>query len=326
MTRILLALLAVLIPTAGIAQSTSPPSGAWPQRPIRLVVPFPAGSSTDVVARIIEARLSPRLGQPLVIDNRSGASGSIGVDAVAKAEPDGYTIGLITTTTHTVAPNLGKKLPYDVIRDFAPIGMIGDSPYVLVVYPGLPVHSPTDLIAHARANPGALTYGSAGPASVAHLAAALFAAEAGLDIVHLPYRSTAHSVSDIMTGRIQMQFASIAPTKPMIETGQLRALATSAAKRSVALPALPTVAEAGLPGFEASLWMALAAPARTPPEIVERINRELNAVLVLPEVKDALLPQGLEPETETPAELAQRITRDLEKWKTLIAKAKIRAE
>lgn len=326
MMRLLFAAL-VLAGSLGMALAqTAAPAGGWPQRPVRVVVPFPPGSSTDVVARILEARLSPRLGQPLVVDNRSGASGSIGVDAVAKSEPDGYTIGLITTTTHTVAPNLGKKLPYDTVRDFTPIGMIGEQPYVLVVFPGLPVNSVAELIAHAKANPGALTYGSAGPASVAHLAAALFASEANIDLVHLPYRSSALSVSDIMTGRIQMQFSTIAPTAPSIEARQLRALATSGSKRSIALPNLPTVAETGLKGFDATLWMALAGPARLAPDIVARISRELNAVLAMPEVRDALLPQGLEPEATTPEGLAGRIARDTERWKDLIVKARIRGE
>ena len=321
---LLIAWLVVLSPPA-LAQTTAPAT-TWPDRPVRWIVPFPAGSQVDVVARVIETRLSQRLGQPLVIDNRSGASGSFGVDAVAKSAPEGGTVGLITVTTHAVAPNLGRKLPYDVVRDFAPVGMIGNTPYVLVVYPGLEVRSMAELIALAKAKPGSLTYGSAGPASMAHLAAALFATSAGLDIVHLPYRSTAHAVSDIITGRIQMQFATIAPTLPMLQTGQLRALAVSSAARSVTLPELPTVAEAGLAGFDAALWFALAMPAGTPAGITAKLNAELNAVLALPDVAQALLQQGVETDAGPPQRLAQRIARDLDTWKALIEQAKIRPE
>ena len=318
--------LALIATTADVLAQSSASERTWPQRPVRWIVPFPAGSQVDIVARVIETRLSQRLGQPLVIDNRSGASGSIGVDAVAKAAPDGNTVGLITVTTHAVAPNLGKKLPYDVVQDFAPVGMIGSTPYVLVVYPGLDVKTVPEFIALARSKPGSITYGSAGPASMAHLAAALFAHSAGLDIVHVPYRSSAHSVTDIMMGRIQMQFATIAPTLPMIQTGQLRALAISSAMRSITLPDLPTVAEAGLPGFDAALWFALAMPAGTPSEIVGRLNRELRDVLAMPDVTQALLQQGVETDAGTPGQLAARIARDLTTWKDLIDKAKIRAE
>ena len=321
---------ALLAATSSAIAQPATSDANWPQRPVRWIAPFPAGSSVDVVARLVESRLSPRLGQPLVVDNRSGASGSIGIDAVAKAAPDGYTIGLITTTTHAIAPNLGKKLPYDVIKDFAPVGMIGSSPYVLVVYPGLEARTVAEFIALAKARPGSITYGSAGPASMAHLAAAMFATSAGIDIVHLPYRSTAHAVSDIMTGRIQMQFATIAPTLPMIETRQLRALATSSLERSVALPDLPTVSEAGqangLDGFDAALWYAVVVPAGTAPAIVARLNRELNAALAGPDLVQALLQQGVETDAGPPAHLAQRIDKDLHSWKALIDKARIRAE
>ena len=318
---------AALLATAGnaIGQSAGD-AGSWPQRPVKWIVPFPAGSQVDVVARVIETRLSQRLGQPLIIDNRSGASGSIGVDAVAKSAPDGGTIGLVTVTTHAVAPNLGRKLPYDVLLDFAPVGMIGSTPYALVVYPGLDVKTVAEFVALAKAKPGSITYGSAGPASMAHLAAALFAYRAGLDIVHLPYRSTAHAVTDIVTGRIQMQFATIAPTSQLLQTGQLRALAISSAKRSVALPDLPTMAETGLTGFDAALWFALVMPARTPPDIVTRLNRDLAYVLAMPDVVQSLLQQGVETDPGTPEQLTARIKQDLATWKELIEQARIRAE
>jgi tripartite-type tricarboxylate transporter receptor subunit TctC len=201
--RTLLALLAAAIAAASPARAQSDPA-AWPQRQVRVIVPFPAGSATDVVVRILEGALSPRLGQPIVVDNRSGASGSLGVDAVLKSDPDGYTMGLITASTHAVAPGLGRKLPYDPVAGFAPVGMIGSTPYVLAVFAELEAKDLAGLIALAKASPGKLNYGSAGPGSLAHLAAALLAVRSGIEIVHVPYRSTAQAVTDIVAGRIQM--------------------------------------------------------------------------------------------------------------------------
>src|SRR5215831_11867276 len=188
----------------------------WPERPIRLVVPFPAGSSTDIIARIVAQKLSHRLGQQVVIENRAGASGNIGADAVAKAAPDGYTMGIATTSTHAVAANLSTSLPYDPIKDFAPVAMIGSQPYVLVLQPALPARNLAELIALAKAKPGTLNYGSAGVASLAHLATALFASMAGVNIVHVPYKSSSQSMTDMITGRLDMQFATIAPSLPNI--------------------------------------------------------------------------------------------------------------
>lgn len=325
MKRIVLAgVLAAVVTTATSAGAIA--QSAWPERPIRLIVPFPAGSVTDVAVRILEASLSPRLKAQIVVDNRSGASGSIGVDAVAKAEPDGYTCGLITVSTHAVAPGLGRKLPYDPQTGFAPLGMIGSTPYVLVAYPGLGAATVAELIALAKAKPGSLNYGSAGPASMAHLAAALFATRTGTELVHVPYRSSAHSVTDIIAGRIQIQFATIPPSLELIATGRLKALAVSGGRRSPTLPDVPTVAEAALPGFEASLWMALVMPARTAPEIVQRFNAALNATLADPKVRDALLVQGVETEPGPADAVATRIASDLVKWKDVIQKAGIKSE
>jgi tripartite-type tricarboxylate transporter receptor subunit TctC len=301
-------------------------TAAWPERPVRLIVPFPGGSATDVAVRILEQAMTPKLGQSIVIDNRSGASGSIGVDAVAKATPDGYTTGLVTVSTHAVAPGLGRKLPYNPLEDFTPIGMIGSTPYVLVTYPGLGVGNLKDLIALAKAKPGQLNYGSAGPASMAHLAAALLATETGADIVHVPYRSSVHAVTDIIAGRIQMQFATIPPSIELIATAKLRAVAVSGARRSSTMPDVPTVAEQGLPGFEATLWMALVAPAKTPPEIAAKLNAALNAALSDAKLREALLVQGVEPEPGTPAALTTRVKTDIAKWREVIVKAGIKAE
>jgi tripartite-type tricarboxylate transporter receptor subunit TctC len=302
------------------------PDTVWPTRPVRFMVPFPAGSSTDVVARIVGNMLSLRLGAQFVIDNRVGASGILGSEAVARAAPDGYTIGLASASTHTLAPSLSAKLSYDPVKDFAPVSMIGSSPYVMVTYPGLGANSVQDFIALTKAKPGVLTYGSAGPASLAHLAGVLFANAAGAQIIHVPYKSTAQSVTDLITGRLDMQFATIAPTLPLIRSGQLRALAVTGEKRSGTMSELPTVAETGFPGYEASLWMGIVMPPATPAGIIARLNRTLIEVLATKDAKDALTAQGFDTQTSTPEALRARIASDIQRWRTVIAAAGIQAE
>jgi tripartite-type tricarboxylate transporter receptor subunit TctC len=324
MIRLPAMILAALLATGTAAAQTG--DGGWPERPIRLIVPFPAGSSSDIVSRILAQRLGARLGQQIVIENRVGASGNIGADAVAKAAPDGYTLGIATASTHAVASSLSPNLPYDPIKDFAPVSLIGSAPYVLVVYPGLPVSSVAELIALAKAKPGTLNYGSAGVASLAHLATALFATMAGINITHVPYKASAQSVTDMITGRLEMQFATIAPSLPHIRADQLRPLAVSGSKRVSALPDVPTVAETGIAGYEASLWLALVMPAATRPAIVARLNHEMTEILSAAATKEALLAQGFEPEPGPPAALAERIRDDIAKWRGVVAKAGIRAE
>ena len=318
-----IALASAMIAGAAMAQA---PDAGWPERPIRLVVPFPAGSSTDIIARIIAQKLGHRVGQQIVIENRAGASGNIGADAVAKAAPDGYTIGIATASTHAVAASLSANLPYDPIRDFAPVSMIGSQPYVLVLYPGLPVKNLAELIALAKAKPGTLNYGSAGVASLAHLATALLASMAGVTLTHVPYKSSAQSVTDMMTGRLDMQFATIAPTLPNIQAGQLRALVTSGRTRVAALPEVPTVAESGIAGYEAALWVSFVAPPATPAAIVARLNREVNEILSSAEGKEALVAQGMEAQPGPPDAVTERIQTDIEKWRAVVTKAGIRAE
>ncbi|MGE0038099.1 MAG: Bug family tripartite tricarboxylate transporter substrate binding protein [Xanthobacteraceae bacterium] len=306
---------------AALAQSGD---AAWPDRPLKLIVPFPAGSSTDIIARLLGQRLATKLGQQVVIENRVGASGSIGADAVAKAAPDGYTLGIATASTHALAMSLNTNLPYDPVKDFAPVGMIGGQPYVLVIYPGLGPKTLGELIALAKTKPGTLNYGSAGVASLAHLAAALFANQAGISLTHVPYKSSAQSVTDMIAGRLDMQFATIAPTLANIRDGKLRALATSGAKRSAALPDVPTVAESGLPGYEAVLWVAMVTPAGTPTAITTRLNRELNDILKAADTREALAAQGVEAEPGTPDAVTQRIKTDIDKWRGVVAKSGIK--
>ena len=324
MVRLLSITFAVVIAASAAVAETS--DVGWPDRPIRLVVPFPAGSSTDIITRIIAQKLGNRLGQQIVIENRAGASGNIGADAIAKAAPDGTTIGIATASTHAVAASLSANLPYDPIKDFAPVAMLGSQPYVLVVYPGVPARNLAELVALAKAKPGTLNYGSAGVASLAHLATALFASMAGVDIIHVPYKSSSQSMTDMITGRMDMQFATIAPSLPNIHAGLLRALVTSGKKRSTVLPEVPTVAEAGIAGYEASLWVSFVMPPATPPAIVRRLNREVNEILESAEGKEALVAQGLEPEPGPPEALTERIRSEIEKWRGVVAKAGIKAE
>src|SRR5215813_3575077 len=321
MTRLVLALAA----TAAILTSAQA-QDAWPTKPIRLIAPFPPASTADVIGRVLGQKMQQRLGQPVVVDNRVGASGNIGADAIAKAAPDGYTIGIVTSSTHAVAVSLSSKLPYDPLKDFTPIAMLANSPYVLVLYPGVPARDIKELIALAKAKPGAINYGSAGPASLAHLAGALFANLTDTKLTHVPYKSSSQSVIDLISGRLEMQFATIAPTLANIRAGQLRALAVTGRKRSDALPDVPTMDEAGVKGYEATLWFALVGPASLPAAIATKLNREAIEILNSAEMKEALAQQGLVPDPSTPEALTAQIRGDIAKWRDLIAKAGIKPE
>jgi tripartite-type tricarboxylate transporter receptor subunit TctC len=324
MVRLALALFAATtIAGAAVAQ---PAADAWPPRPIRMIAPFPPGSTADVIARVLSQKLSQRLGTQVYVDNRVGASGNLGADAIAKAPPDGSTIGVVTSSTHAVAVTLSPNLPYDPINDFTPITMIANSPYVLVVTPKLPAKNVAELIALARSKPGTLNYGSAGPASLAHLAGALFGSLSNVAITHVPYKSTAQSVVDLISGRLDMQFATIAPTLANIREGQLRALAVTGRQRVEALPDTPTMEEAGVPGYEATLWFALVAPAKLPANLTARLNREAVAILGTPEMKDLLAQQGFIGQPGPPEALTAQIRADIAKWKEVIPKAGIKLE
>jgi tripartite-type tricarboxylate transporter receptor subunit TctC len=324
MTRIALVLLGL---TATLATPASAqPDANYPDRPVRLIVPFPAGSSTDIVSRMMAQKFSTRLGQQFVVENRAGASGSLGADMVAKAVPDGYTIGLITASTHGVAPALGTKLPYDTMNDFKPISMVGAAPYVLVLYPGIPARSLAELVALAKTKPGQLNYGSAGLASLAHLAAALFANDANIELTHVPYKSSAQSSIDIITGRLDMQFATVGPTLENIREGKLRALATTGRRRVSSLPDVPTMMEAGVAGYDVALWIAYVAPAGTPDAIVAKLNRAMTDILKESDVVESLQKQGFDPDPGTPGAVTARIQNETEKWRALVAKTGIKPE
>jgi putative tricarboxylic transport membrane protein len=319
-----LALTLLMVMSAGTAADAQ--ADNWPDRPVRLVVPFPAGSATDIVSRLMAQKFSTKFGQQFVVENRPGASGNLGADIIAKSTPDGTTIGLITASTHGVTPALGTKLPYDSINDFKPISMIGAAPYVLVLYPGIPAKSVTELVALAKSKPGQLNYGSAGLASLAHLAAALFASDMGVEFTHVPYKSSAQSSIDIMTGRLDMQFATVGPTLQNIRTGKLRALATTGSKRVSSLPDVPTMMEAGVKDYDVTLWIAYVTPVGTPDAITAKLNGAMNEILKEPDVMESLQKQGFEPEPGPPGAVTARIRNETDKWRALVAKTGIKPE
>jgi tripartite-type tricarboxylate transporter receptor subunit TctC len=325
MGRVALALL-MMVSAVATAAAQSASSASWPERPVHLIVPFPPGSSSDIVARVVAKGLSDRLGQQVVVENRPGASGNVGTEAVARSKPDGYTLGLANTSTLTLSPSLMAHPTYDPIKDFAPISMIGASPFVLASYPGLPVHNVQELIAKAKAEPGKLTFAAAGPATLANLAGVLFAKMAAVELSPVSYRGTEQEVLDIIEGRVDMQFATIPPTLSLIRQGKLRALAVTGAQRSAVLGDVPTVAESGLPGYESVLWQALYVPAGTPAPIVMRLNTEMNAILRDSAAVDALAKLGVEAEPGTPQQLADRIAGDLKKWHDVIVSAGIQPQ
>ena len=322
MKRVTWKVLSLLV-ALGAANGPTLGQSDWPARPIRLIVPFMAGSSSDIVARIVAQKLGERLKHQVFVENRVGASGNLGSEAVARAEPDGYTMGLANASTHAVAPSLSSRLGYDPVRDFAPVSMLGSSPFVLSVYPGLAAKSVAELIGLAKAKPRTLTYASAGPATLAHLSGALFEKMGRIEMVHVPYRGTAPAALDLMEGRVDMQFGTIPPSIGNIRDGRLRAIGITGVARNAALPDVPTIAEAGLAGYESSLWQGYVMPAGTPPAIIAKLNREVTAVLNDAAVRAALTEQGVEPEPGLPEALGNRMRADVVKWHDVIVSAGI---
>jgi tripartite-type tricarboxylate transporter receptor subunit TctC len=296
----------------------APAQQNYPGRPITLVVPFPPGGSTTVVARIVADRMSDLLGQPIVVENRGGAGGTVGTRSVARSPGDGYTILLGYTGTLAIGPSLYPNAGFDPRKDFAPIGRIGIAPAVLVVHPSLPVHSVAELVAYAKAHPGELNYGSPGIGTVGHLAGEFLNSAAGVKITHVPYRGTGPAMTDLLGGHIQLVFSPVPSAYGHIVTGSLRALAVTSATRSSLLPDLPTIAEAGLPGYEAALRYGLVAPAGTAPAIIARLNKDLTATLALPEVRRELANDGAETLPSTPEEYAADIDREATSWSKVV--------
>ena len=298
----------------------------WPNRPIRLIAPFPAGSSVDAAARVITPRVADALGQTIVIDNRAGASGAIGVEVGARAAPDGYTLTGGTTSTHALAKVLNPHLGYDPQRDFIPITLIGHLPYILAVHPAVAANNLQEFIALAKSKPGQLRYTTVGNASMARLGGELLSTLTGIQLTPVAYKSSAQSVIDTIGGRIELQFGTMAPVLPHVRAGRLRPLAVTSAKRAPALPEVPTVQEAGIRNFEVTLWLAVFAPVKTPRAIIERLNREFASAIAAPQVRDALLTQGLQPETTTPAAFSKHLDAEIAKWRGVAQKANLKPE
>jgi len=316
--RGVLVLLTAGVPVVAGAQN-------YPTKPIRLVVTFAPGGTTDIQARMLVEKLAPRLGQQILIDNRGGAGGNIGMEIVARAPADGYTLVITVVGTWAVNPYL-YKLPYDVQKDFAPVIHVATTPGVLVIHPSLPAKTVKELVALARKRPGDLSYGTAGLGSFTHISAELFAVTTGVRMTHVPYKGSGPVMTDLAGGHIQLSFASAVPAMPQIQAGRLRAIATTGAKRLAVLPDLPTVAEAGVTGYESSTWTAMAAPARTPQPVIERLNREINAVLQLPDIQVRSAAMGSVITGGTPEWFQDYLKSELAKYGKLVKQAGIKPE
>jgi tripartite-type tricarboxylate transporter receptor subunit TctC len=298
----------------------------YPNRPITLVIPFAPGGSTSIVGRGIAEKMSELLGEKIVIDNRPGAGGTVGTKAVAKSDPDGYTLVLGYTGTLAIGPSLYKKAGYDPRKDFAPIGMIGNAPNSLVVHPSVPAKSVAELIAYAKQNPGKVSFGSAGAGTASHITGEYFARSAGISLVHIPYKGTGPALVDLIGGHIPMAFAPIPASHANVSAGTLRALAVTSSTRSGLLPEVPTIAEAGLPGFDASLYYGLAAPVGTPRPIIDKLNKALRDALASDEVKKQLSNDGTEITPGTPEDYADFIDKDEKKWSQLVKASGVEQE
>jgi tripartite-type tricarboxylate transporter receptor subunit TctC len=297
----------------------------YPSKPIRLIVTFAAGGGTDLVARAVSPKLSENLGQPMVVDNRAGANGAVGADALAKAAPDGYTLCMCAAGTLAVGPHLTKQ-PFDTFKDFVPVSLVAISPFVVTVHPGVKATSVSELIELAKANPGKINFGSSGIGGAPHLSTELFKHMAGVDMVHVAYKGLGPAITDLLGGQIQLMFTDVGVVLPHLKAGKLRGLAISGATRSSAVPELPTVAEAGVPGYAASTWYGIFAPAGTPAPVVARISAEAGKVVALPEISSALVAQGVEPSASTPGQFAAFVRDEHAKWGKVIRDAGIRLE
>ncbi len=314
--------LLLAVATLGGAAAWAQTAPGYPNKPVRLVVPFPAGGATDLFARVLSTKLGERLGQSVVVDNKPGAGGAIGSDMVAKAAPDGYTLLLATTSTHSVGPVLNPRLPYDTVRDFSPIAHVGNAPSIMLVPNSSPAKTVKDWIAHARQNPGKLNYGSSGNGTIVHLTAELFKAQAGLFLLHIPYKGTALAIPDLASGQLDVIFDSLPTGLPHVRDGRLRALGVTSLQRTPLAPEVPAIAET-LPGFESNTWFGLYGPKGLPAELVARINEAANQALADADARERLARLGIEPVGGTPAQFVRMVAADLAKWKTIVVERKI---
>ena len=311
--------LVALWPLQALAQAP------WPDRPIRMIVPFAAGASTDGVARLLASKLAVRLGQPVVVENRGGAGGSIGTDAVVKAAPDGYTLLFASSTIVTTAAS-GKKLPYDPVKDLTPIGETGSVPFLIVVPPAVSASSLSELISLARAKPGTFSYGTGGVATITHLGTEMFASAARVQLLHVPYKGVGEALPDLLSGRLQLLLPTMAVGLPQIRAGKVRGLAVTSLRRSPLAPEIPTAAESGLPGFEVEAFWGVLGPVRLPAPIVKRLNDAINAVLAMPDVRESLAREGATARSSTPEAFGEKMKTELVRWTRLIKDAHITAE
>jgi tripartite-type tricarboxylate transporter receptor subunit TctC len=300
-------------------------SQTFPTRPVRLVVPYPPGGANDVIARLLAPRMTERLGQNLVVDNRGGGNTIIGSELVAKAPPDGHTI-LIVAAGHAINPALYPKLPYNTARDFAAISLIGDGAYVLVAHPSAGVSSVKELIALAKAKPGQVNYASSSTGNLTHLAAELFASLAGVKMVHIPYKGGGPAMTDLLGGRVQVFFSTVAVARPHLQSGKIKGLGVTTAKRTQALPEMPTIAEAGLPGYEVSGWYGLVAPAATPKTAIAKLHDAVQVAIRQSDIKEKLLAVGVEAVEMSSGEFGARIDAEIAKWDKLVKPLKISAD
>ncbi|MDH6168476.1 tripartite-type tricarboxylate transporter receptor subunit TctC [Variovorax boronicumulans] len=313
------ALLCMAASSASLAQG-------YPNKPIRLIVPFPAGGATDLFARTLGQKMGEKLGTQLIIDNKPGAGGAIGSDQAAKAPPDGYTLLLATTSTHSIGPAVMQKLPYDTVRDFTPIGHVGDAPSIMLVPVTSPAKTVREWIDYAKKNPGKLNYASSGNGTIVQLTAELFKAQAGVFVTHIPYKGTALAIPDLISGKIDVLFDSLPTGMPHVRDGRLRALGVTTLKRSPLAPELPPIADT-LPGYESNTWFGFYGPKNLPADIVARVNKAANEAIADPEVKDKLARLGIEPAAAgTPEQFAKMVAIDAAKWKKIVVDRKITNE
>jgi tripartite-type tricarboxylate transporter receptor subunit TctC len=320
MSLALAAVLAAAVPIAARA------ADAYPSKPVHIIVPYPAGGVADALPRIVGEKLSQKWGQPVIIENKAGASGNIGMEEGARAEPDGYTLVLAAAGNMTVNPVLFKNLRFDTYKDLAPVTLLAASPNVLVVHPSVPAKNYKELVAYAKQNPGKLNFASPGEGSGAHLAGELFNLEAGVKTVHIPYKGMAPAVNDLLGGNVQMMFAGISTVLQHIKSGKLVAIAMAAPKRSPQLPDLPTVAEEGLPGFDVTSWYGIVVRAGTPPAVVQKVQRDIADALKAPDVQTKLAGYGLEPVGNTPEAFDAMIKSETRKWTDIVHKAGIKPQ
>jgi tripartite-type tricarboxylate transporter receptor subunit TctC len=308
------------------AMTTAVGAQSYPTKPIRLVVPFPAGGTTDILARAAAQKLSEALGQQVIVDNRPGAGGNIGSDIVAKSAPDGYTLLMGTVGTHAINPSLYSKMPYDHIKDFVPVVLVAGVPNVLVVTPSLPVNSVQELIKLAKDKPGSINFASSGSGTSIHLSGELFKTMTGLEMTHVPYKGSSPALTDLMGGQVQIMFDNLPSALPQIKGGKLRAIAVTSKARAPALPDIPTMAESGMPGFEAYSWFGVLAPAGTPAAVVTRINSEVNKWLQSPEAREQMLAQGAEAAGGSPQQFSAHIQTETEKWAKVVKASGAKAD